>query len=83
MRVKKIFHSAFRKKIKMDSNLIITPIQDWLLSEGKCVGCGRSLDRVGRERKNGHSFVTCVCRRVFVWEPERESFRRANLEDIR
>lgn len=55
---------------------IISPVQAWLLSQGKCVGCGSPLSRgvkVGRK-------ITCRCRRIYVLD-ESGKYRRAKLEE--
>ncbi len=59
---------------------IIAPMQAWLLSQGKCVGCGKPL-----ERKPGHGLVrvTCVCGRVYMYDAEGKKFRRATLDEIK
>lgn len=59
---------------------IIAPVQAWLLSQGKCVGCGKEL-----ERKKGKDMVqvTCSCRRIYMYDPQNESFRRANFNETK
>lgn len=59
---------------------IIAPMQAWLLSQGKCVGCGRLL-----ERKEGKGLVqtTCVCGRVYMYDVTARKFRRATLDEIK
>ncbi len=59
---------------------IIAPMQAWLLSQGKCVGCGKPL-----EHKQGMDLVpvTCVCGRVYMYDVAGKKFRRANLNEIK
>jgi len=59
---------------------IIAPMQAWLLSQGKCVGCGKPL-----ERKEGTGLVrvTCVCGRVYMYDATGKKFRRATLDEIK
>jgi hypothetical protein len=66
---------------------IIAPMQAWLLSQGKCVGCGKLL-----ERKSGKGLpaggqglvqVTCVCGRVYMYDTDGKKFRRATLDEIK
>jgi hypothetical protein len=64
---------------------IIAPMQAWLLSQGKCVGCGKELERKegspgGRQ---GLVQVTCVCGRVYMYDTEGRRFRRATLDEIK
>ncbi|MDO8514934.1 MAG: hypothetical protein Q7S14_00400 [bacterium] len=56
---------------------IISPVQAWLLSQGKCVGCGMPLSK-GNVSGN---HVTCKCGRVFIREDEKK-FRRAKLDEV-
>lgn len=65
----------------MDPKSLIAPLQMWLLKQGRCVGCGRPLSR-GEEVQNGQVKVTCECRRVFVWEPKKDSYRRALFSEV-
>jgi hypothetical protein len=55
---------------------LIAPVQAWLLSQGKCVGCGIPLTKAKKEGKK----VTCKCRRVYIEEDGK--FRRARLEEV-
>lgn len=58
---------------------IIAPIQAWLLSQGRCVGCGREL-----ERKSGGGLVkvSCGCGRVYMYDAKANIYRRATHEEI-
>ena len=51
---------------------MIAPVQAWLLSQGRCVGCGMPLKGVGK--------VTCKCGRVYI-EEKNGKFRRASLSE--
>lgn len=59
---------------------IIAPVQAWLLSQGKCVGCGRELPK-----KSGKGLVnvTCHCGRMYMYDHEAGKFRRATLDEIK
>lgn len=62
---------------------IIAPIQAWLLSQGRCVGCGKSLSKGKKEkRKEGDFKVTCSCGRIYILDPETKVYRRALLEEV-
>lgn len=52
---------------------VIAPVQAWLLSQGRCVGCGMPLDET-------KSKVTCKCGRIFIKEGDK--FRRALIEEV-
>jgi len=62
---------------------IIAPVQAWLLSQGKCVGCGRPLDK-GKsvDRKDGTKKTTCKCGRIFIYNPKTKKYRRALFEEV-
>jgi len=66
----------------MKAKLLINSLQKWLLEQGRCVGCGQLLKNGIKERKNGATLVICSCRRVFVYEPKNDSYRRALLEEV-
>ena len=61
----------------------IAPIQAWLLSQGRCVGCGKPLSGM---KKVGHiegtEKVTCSCGRIFIYNPKTKTYRRALLEEV-
>ncbi|MFZ5933126.1 MAG: hypothetical protein ACOYT7_03590 [Patescibacteria group bacterium] len=62
---------------------VIAPIQAWLLSQGRCVGCGRELSAGKREkRKDATEKVTCECGRIFIYDPRTKKYRRALLEEV-
>ena len=62
---------------------IIAPVQAWLLSRGKCVGCGMPLSRGKKTtRKDGMVKVTCKCGRIFIYNPKAKAYRRALFEEV-
>jgi hypothetical protein len=56
---------------------LIAPVQAWLLSQGKCVGCGMTLDK--GEKKG--DFLTCKCTRVY--KNENGTYRRARFDEVK
>lgn len=62
---------------------IIAPMQAWLLSQGRCVGCGTPLsDGKKKEGKYGEQ-VTCIkCGRIFIYNPKTKKYRRALLSEV-
>jgi DNA-directed RNA polymerase subunit RPC12/RpoP len=62
---------------------VIAPIQAWLLSQKRCVGCGRELS-IGKEedRKDATVKVTCECGRIFILDSKTKKYRRALLEEV-
>jgi hypothetical protein len=62
---------------------VISPIQAWLMSQGRCVGCGKPLGKTKRKkRKDGTEKVTCECGRIFIYTPKTKKYRRALLEEV-
>lgn len=61
---------------------VIAPIQAWLLSQGRCVGCGKELSLGKKEKRDGTEKVTCSCGRIFIYDPKNKKYRRALLEEV-
>jgi hypothetical protein len=62
---------------------VISPIQAWLLSQGRCVGCGKNLsDGKSVKHKAGSKKVTCQCGRIFIHDLKTNKYRRALLEEV-
>lgn len=62
---------------------IISPIQAWLLSRDQCVGCGANLSSGARKkRQNESEQVKCKCGRVFIYDPQKKTYRRALFSEI-
>ncbi|MAG59337.1 hypothetical protein CMO96_00920 [Candidatus Woesebacteria bacterium] len=62
---------------------VIAPVQAWLLSQGRCVGCGTPLS-VGEsvKSKKGDEKVACSCGRIFIHDATNKKYRRALLEEV-
>ncbi|HKC04611.1 MAG TPA: hypothetical protein VKC54_01960 [Patescibacteria group bacterium] len=62
---------------------VIAPIQAWLLSQGKCVGCGTSLS-LGKveDHPKGKQVICNKCGRIFILDPKTNKYRRALLEEV-
>lgn len=61
----------------------IAPIQAWLLSQKRCVGCGRFLSEAKTEkRKDDTQKATCNCGRIFIFDPKTNKYRRALIEEV-
>ncbi|OGM11619.1 hypothetical protein A2Z22_02370 [Candidatus Woesebacteria bacterium RBG_16_34_12] len=62
---------------------VISPIQAWLLSQGRCVADGKPLKNGKREkRKDGLEKVTHECGRIFIYDTKTKKYRRALLEEV-
>lgn len=62
---------------------ILSPVQAWLLSQGKCVGCGKSLESGKRSKKNDElEKITCQCGRIFILDQKTKKYRRALFEEV-
>lgn len=55
---------------------LIAPVQAWLLTQGKCVGCGSFLSKAKKEKDK----VICKCGRIFI--EENKKYRRARMDEI-
>ena len=61
---------------------LISPIQAWLLSQGRCVGCGTPLSRGVKKEVRGKTTVTCKCGRIFIYNNKTRKYRRALFEEV-
>jgi len=61
---------------------LISPIQAWLLSQGRCVGCGEELKKGQTLEVRGQSTITCRCGRIFIHDHKKNSYRRALFNEI-
>jgi hypothetical protein len=59
---------------------IFAPVQAWLLSQGKCVGCGKLIVD-GKKDKDGKK-VTCGCGRIYILDSKIKKYRRALFEEV-
>lgn len=60
-------------------------VQSELIKRGHCVGCGKSLADADRRPVPGQAnkeFATCSCRRIYVYNKQVNSYRRARLEEV-
>lgn len=62
---------------------VIAPIQAWLLSQGKCVGCGKELSQAKKSaHKKDTQKITCSCGRIFIFNTKTKKYRRALIEEV-
>jgi hypothetical protein len=62
---------------------IIAPVQAWILLQGKCVGCGRSLSLAQKiEKNNNTKKVICRCGRIFIFDKRKGKYKRADLSEV-
>lgn len=61
---------------------MIAPIQAWLMSQGKCVGCGMPLSKAKIKKGKKGNVVVCQCRRVYIQDSKTKKYRRALLSEI-
>jgi len=62
---------------------VISPIQAWLMSQGKCVADGKLLAKAKKtKRKDGTYKVTHDCGRIYIYNPKTKKYRRALLEEV-
>ncbi|OGG08095.1 hypothetical protein A3D05_05145 [Candidatus Gottesmanbacteria bacterium RIFCSPHIGHO2_02_FULL_40_24] len=58
---------------------VIAPVQAWLISQGRCVGCGKSLKSGKRVKEiSQEERVTCkYCGRIYLFDVTKRIYRRA------
>jgi hypothetical protein len=63
---------------------VIAPLQKWLLKNGRCVGCGKELKKFATVKKKNskEDFYICDCKRVYVYNKQKKTFRRALLKEL-
>jgi len=63
---------------------VIAPVQAWLLSQNRCVGCGADLGEGKVEKFKGEEKkVTCAkCGRIFILNSKEGKYRRALFNEI-
>lgn len=61
---------------------IIAPVQAWLLSQNRCVGCGTPLSQGKKTEQKNLITVTCKCKRVYTFDPATKRYRRALLNEM-
>lgn len=60
-------------------------VQSELLKRGHCVACAMSLadaERSPCKDKENYELVTCKCRRVYIYDKQINSYRRAKLDEV-
>lgn len=61
---------------------LIAPIQAWLISQGRCGGCGRHLKKGVQKEVRGKLTVTCKCGRIFIHDITKKTYRRALFDEV-
>jgi len=61
---------------------LISPMQAWLLSQKRCVGCGESLLKGSKQEVRGQITVACRCGRVFIHNTKKDNYRRAMFDEV-
>jgi len=61
---------------------IIAPVQAWLLSQNRCVGCGMPLAQGIKKTVKTKATVACKCKRVYIKDETTNRYRRALLTEI-
>lgn len=64
---------------------MIGPVQAWLLSQGKCVGCGMPLKKakVTKKKSDNEEVVVCKCSRIFIHNKKTKKYRRALFKEVK
>lgn len=61
---------------------LISPIQAWLLSQGRCVGCSEPLSKAIKNQVRGQTTATCKCGRIFIFDSKKCTYRRALFSEV-
>lgn len=61
---------------------LVAPIQAWLISQGRCGGCGEELKRGTQKVVRGKITVACRCGRIFIHDPKNNTYRRALFTEV-
>ncbi len=79
-----MLHIAFMTRTRIPGvfKSVISPVQLWLLSTGRCVGCGRDLTLAKRSKTKTGERIVCECGRIFIQDPKSKKYRRALLEEV-
>lgn len=58
---------------------MISPTQEWLLFEGRCIGCGAPLKEARMMKRIGKTVVVVCsqCGRNFIYDDKTKKYRRA------
>ncbi len=73
---------AVRQYVPGMFKTVMAPVQEWLISQGMCGGCGMPLSKAEKGKgKKGLEIVTCKCGRIFVQNKDK-SYRRALLTEV-
>lgn len=62
---------------------VISPVQAWLLSQSRCVGCGMPLSKTRHDYYQSEAEkVICKCNRVYIFDTKNKKYRRALLNEV-
>lgn len=62
---------------------VIAPVQAWLLSQARCVGCGTDLSLGSKSNHTSGEKIVCQkCSRIFIKEKDSGKYRRALFEEV-
>ncbi len=62
---------------------VIKPIQEGLLKKKQCPGCTKPLKDAKElgEISETKKLIQCKCKRIYVWDLETGTYRRATLDE--
>jgi len=61
---------------------VVAPIQAWLMSQGRCVGCGKDLSEGKSVKHKYGKKIICSCGRIFIYNTKNKNYRRALIEEV-
>lgn len=56
---------------------LIKDLQEWLVGEGRCSGCGRFLEEGEQLNDHGQHMIVCSCSRLYIYNKEAHVYEKS------
>lgn len=60
----------------MNLRQLIRDVQEWLMMEGRCEGCGRLLSQAEEIGKGKSRLIVCECSRTYLYNERNKVYER-------
>lgn len=60
----------------------IAPIQNWLITQNRCVGCGMPLSQGHVQKGKSGKIIVCKCKRMYRYDEVKKEYRRALFAEV-
>lgn len=57
---------------------LIGDLQEWLIGEGRCAGCGRFLEEGELLNDHGRAMIICGCSRLYIYNSEEHVYEKSD-----